>query len=159
MEQITLEDYIKSIPASEKPIEYGVRGCKVCVWYNNRKDMPGCYWNDEYWGRNGFMPKQIYPDCKFMPNSNIAELHMCGSCEHCNQFIFEDKPEYLPSSPKNHHKSMYDPLEEPNIYCDHRDGSLNRRTAYKDLEQANFGVGHYHRQHEWDTCDRWEPER
>lgn len=148
-EQITLEEWM----ASKKPPEYGDRGCRVCYWYNNRKDIKGCYWNDPYWYRDGFMTKQIYPNCKFMPDSSKG-LHMCSNCEHSNQFEYQEKPEYK----GNHTKAMYDPVEEPNIYCDHCDGSLNRYTAYKDLEEHNFGVGRWHRQHEWDTCDRWEEE-
>jgi len=149
MNQITLSEYLASMPKEEKPIEYGDRGCKVCFWYNNRTDIPGCYWNDEYWRRD--LPEEIYPDCHFMP-SDRKGLHMCANCEHSNQFCYQGK------EGQKHKEAMYDPIEEPNIYCDHRDGSLNRHTAYKDLEQKNFGVGHWHRQHEWDTCDRWEPE-
>lgn len=84
---------------------------------------------------------------------------MCGNCKWANQFEYEIKPEYEDSVKKHNgytKQSAEDPLEEPNIYCTHRDGSLNRRTAYKDIEQAGFGVGHWNRQHEWDTCDRWE---
>ena len=148
-EQITLDMYM----ASKRPPEYGERGCHVCGWWHHMK-APGCYWNDDYYLRAGYKYCE-YPDCgKFLPDSTKG-MPMCDNCEHCNNFIFEDKPENV----GNHKKSMYDPLEEPNIYCNHPDGSLNRRTAYKDREQKNFGVGHYHRQHEWDICDRWEPER
>ena len=150
--QMSLDDYANSTVI--KPIEYGDRGCRVCFWWNNRKDMPGCYWNDPYWLKEKFCERQIYPDCKFMPD-DVKGLPMCANCEYANSFVFQDKPEHK----DNHRRSMYDPLEEPNIYCTHREGSLNRRTAYKDLEQKNFGVGHWHRQHEWDICDRWEPER
>lgn len=149
-EQITIDMYM----ASKRAPEYGERGCQACEWWDNRSDIKGCYWNDEYWQKNSFMGRQEYPNCKFMPDS-YKVLRMCGNCEYCNTFEYQEKPEH-----KNDHlKAMYDPLEEPNIYCTHPEGSLNRHTAYKDLEQANFGVGHYHRQHEWDTCDRWEAER
>lgn len=149
--QITIDEWMAS---QKKEPEYGDRGCQVCLWYNNRKDIPGCYWNDQYWIKDGFMTMQSYPDCRFMPDDSKG-LHMCANCEHANCFIYQVKPEYK----DNHRRAMYDPVEEPNIYCDHYEGSLNRHTAYKDLEETNFGVGHWHRQHEWDTCDRWEAER
>ena len=162
MEQITLDMYQKTLEEPTKPIEYGDRGCRVCFWWNNRTDMPGCYWNDQYWLKDSFCQRQIYPDCKFMPD-DVKGLHMCANCEHANSFVHQHKPQYLEKINKswNHYcrESNEDPLEEPNIYCTHPEGSLNRRTAYKDLEQKNFGVGHWNRQHEWDTCDRWELER
>ena len=148
--QVTLNEYLSEQKPPE-PIKYGDRGCRVCVWYNHDKNVPGCCWNDEYWLKGGF-ERQIYPDCKFMPDS-CKGIPCCDNCEHSNCFIYEEKPGM------KHKDAMYDPVEEPNIYCDHRDGSLNRHTAYKDLEQANFGVGHWHRQHEWDICDRWEHEK
>ena len=147
--QITIDEWMAS---QKKEPEYGDRGCRVCIWYNSKKNE--CQWNDVYWLQDGFMTKQIYPVCKFLPDDKKG-LSMCANCRHSNSFIFEDKPEHK----DNHYKSMYDPLEEANIYCDHPEGSLNRHTAYKDLEEANFGVGHWHRQHEWDACDRWEAER
>lgn len=146
--QMTMDMFM----ATKRPPEYGERGCHVCEWWNNRSDIPGCYWNDEYWLKGG-CERQVYPNCKFMPDSAKIEK-MCANCEHCNQFVFQDKPEHK----DNHRKSMYDPVDEPNIYCTHREGSLNRHTAYKEFEKHKFGVGLYHRQHEWDTCDRWEPE-
>lgn len=64
--------------------------------------------------------------------------------------MFEYKSEYEGV------KGFHNPIEEPNIYCTHEEGSLNRRTAYKDREQKGFGCNTYDRQHEFDTCDRWE---
>ena len=154
MEQITIDMYL----ATKRPPEYGERGCHVCTWYGHM-GQEGCCWNDEYWQKDSFFKRQEYPDCRFMPSSSRG-MPMCDNCEHCNNFIYQIKPEYLKDVANGKRiKAMYDPLEEPNIYCDHHLGSLNRRTAYKDLEQAGFGVGHYHRQHEWDICDRWEAER
>lgn len=146
-EQITLDMYM----ASKRSPEYGERGCHVCEWWNHDSRTKGCFWSDPYWGYG----VQEYPGCgHFMPDS-FKILKMCDNCEHCNCFVFKDKPEHI----GNHEKSMNDPEDEPNIYCTHPDGSLNRHTAYKDLEQHKFGVGLYNRQHEWDTCDRWEKER
>ena len=154
--QLNLEEYLNS-KEPEKPIEYGDRGCRVCQWWNH-DNVEGCFWNDPYYLKDKFHERQIYPDCKFMPD-DLKGLPMCANCEYANNFVHQDKPEYQNNHRDSHRKSMYDPLEEPNIYCTHRQGSLNRRTAYKDLEQKNFGVGHWHRQHEWDICDRWEKER
>ena len=138
-EQLTLDMFMNT----EKPVTYGDRGCHVCQWWNKKEK--DCVWHLEY------NSTEAFPDCKFMP-ADYRGLHMCANCAQANCFIFEDKPEHN----GDYKASMYDPLEEPNIYCDHPEGSLNRRTAYKDLEEPNFGVGHWHRQHEWDTCDRWE---
>lgn len=162
MEQITLEMYQKTLEKPTKPVEYGDRGCRVCGWWNHHSKVPGCYWNDPYWLKDKFHERQIYPDCKFMPDDRMG-LPMCANCEYANSFVHQHKPEYkakIENSWSNYcPESNDDPLEEPNIYCTHPEGSLNRRTAYKDLEEAGFGVGHWHRQHEWDTCDRWEKKR
>jgi len=159
--QLTLEGLAEEI----KPIEYGSRGCKACQWYqcdngpNGRKSL-GCSWNDKYWRKIDGV--KVYPTCEmFMPVESKVP-GMCANCKWANQFKYEMKEEYKQrcrwpgDSPKG---AMDDPVEEPNIYCTHPKGSLNRRTAYKDCEQAGFGVGHWHRQHGWDTCDRWEEDR
>jgi hypothetical protein len=133
--------------------EYGERGCHVCTWYDHT-NVKGCFWNEEYWQKGLDIGKMEYPNCRFLPDS--CKIHgTCETCKYCNQFDYEIKPEYE----KNLRKAIYDPVDEPNIYCTHKDGSLNRHTAYKDCEQYKFGVGLYHRQHEWDTCDRWEKDR
>lgn len=148
-EQITIEMYM----ATQRPPEYGERGCQVCAWWDHF-DIKGCFWNEDYWIKSGHK-KQEYPECKFMPSSNKIQK-MCDNCKYCNCFVYEEKPEH---KGKHDSKAINDPVDEPNIYCDHPEGSLNRHTAYKDLEQHKFGVGLYHRQHEWDTCDRWEENR
>lgn len=153
--QINLFDYIRDTAE----ITYGHRGCKSCGWY--REDAGRCQWailKD----RPGIRVDYTYPSCEgfgsYLP-SEYKIPRMCGNCKWANQFEYDIKPEYEESVKRNNGytiESADDPLEEPNIYCTHRDGSLNRRTEYKDIEQAGFGVGHWHRQHEWDTCDRWE---
>ena len=145
--QLTLEGLAEEV----KPIEYGSRGCKVCHWHNKTvgpygKKQDGCYWNEKYWTE--IIGVLAYPTCGNFEPDAAKVPGMCANCKYSNQFHFTHKNEYT-----------NDPVEEPNIYCTHPDGSLNRRTAYKDREQEGFGVGHWHRQHEWDTCDRWQEER
>ena len=158
--QMTLEALAEEV----KPLEYGARGCKVCAWHHKAKALgkvPECFWNDPYWKHIEKQPL-VYPTCeRFMPDE--AKIPgMCTSCKWSNEFEYETKPEYDEELKKHNgytRRSADDPLEEPNIYCTHPEGSLNRRTAYKDCEEPGFGVGHWHRQHQWDTCDRWEEDR
>lgn len=114
-----------------KVIEYGDRGCKVCTWNTDK----GCQWKDS------LIMKSEFPNCAFLP-SEYAVPKMCANCKYGNHFVYEGDFEK--------------PLETPNIYCDHDEGSLNRWCAYEDRKQKNFGVGTWDRQHEFDTCDRWE---
>lgn len=167
--QMTLDNLAEEV----KPLEYGSRGCKACAWWNRRKPIYSllkkdgdenerdCNWNDPYW-KNLYKQPLVYPTCEsFMPNDSKIP-GMCQSCKWSNQFEYETKPEYDEELKKHNgytRRSADDPLEEPNIYCTHPEGSLNRRTAYKDCEQEGFGVGHWDRQHQWDTCDRWKEDR
>ncbi|MBR3163801.1 hypothetical protein IKF15_00620 [Candidatus Saccharibacteria bacterium] len=152
--QISLDDLMKQ---TETP-RYGFRGCAGCTWYRLDKDgNRRCYW--AITKDRAYRPKAdyIYPHCDdnsphFEPCAYKVP-RMCGNCKYCNQFVYENKEEYGTAYTR---AAADDPKETPNIYCTHPQGSLNRRTAYKDLEWAGFGVGHYDRQHEWDTCDRWE---
>lgn len=144
MKQLTIFDCIEE----QTPIVYGDRGCKVCGWFNKGE----CQWKD-----NKFV-RHEYPNCMFRP-SEYKVPRMCANCEYANLFHYEIKEEYEEECKKHGNyskKAADDPKEEPNIYCTHYDGSLNRRTEYKDVEVAGFGVGHWHQQHEWDTCDRWK---
>lgn len=149
-------------PEAAVPIEYGTRSCEVCAW---RTKENKCHW--AHYERRGNKPEPVYryPECdgygSFMP-SHYMVPGMCASCKWSNSFHYETKPEYEEyqnRTGKRHREAFHDPVEEPNIYCTHPEGSLNRRTAYKDIEWEGFGACHWDRQHEWDTCDRWEPER
>ena len=148
-------------PETAGPIEYGTRSCEACAW---RSKEYGCKWA-EYHRRPGReAPVFKYPNCDgyghFMPCQYKVPA-MCASCRWGNCFHYETKPEYLEYQKRTgrpHKLSFRDPVEEPNIYCTHPEGSLNRRTAYKDIEWQGFGACHWDRQHEWDTCDRWEPD-
>lgn len=151
-DQVTIFDFV--------PAAYGDKGCKVCQWNRDGrcfwaiiKDRPGKPSVD-------FTFPECDGGCSFMPNEYKIP-RMCANCKHSNQFVYETKPEYEKDLEKHNgytDKAANDPVEEPDIYCTHHDGSLNRRTEYKDFESAGFGIGHWHRQHEWDTCDRWELE-
>lgn len=156
--QITINQYIEA----KKPIEYGHRGCNSCSWYNF-KEMR-CSWAISRSNHKKRVDYE-YPECGdisgYMPNEYKVP-RMCANCKWANSFEYETKPEYAEDLKRHNgytRQAADDPLEEPNIYCTHPDGSLNRRTEYKDIESPGFGVGHWHRQHEWDTCDRWELER
>ena len=161
--------YVYETPAAETKgaaeaagsILYGERSCAACVW--RTKDHK-CKWAE--YERRPTKPEPIYeyPNCDgyghFMPCQYKVPA-MCASCRWGNCFHYETKPEYIEYTKRTGKQSrdeFRDPLEEPNIYCTHPEGSLNRRTAYKDIEWPGFGACHWDRQHEWDTCDRWEPD-
>lgn len=138
--QINIFEYLEDIT----PIKYGDRGCRVCQWYVDDR----CRWS------GGKLYGDKYPDCIFIPDEYTVP-NMCANCEYANQFHYEVKEEYIPTLKNGYsRKAADDPKETPDIYCTHPEGSLNRRTAYKDREESGFGVGHWNRQHEFDTCDR-----
>jgi len=125
--QISFADYI----LENKKIEYGDRGCAVCSWHI--KDA--CRW------KNSLIYGDRYPHCPFMPDEYKVP-RMCANCDHGCQFEYDSDGKHV--------------KETPNIYCTHPDGSLNRRSEYEDRKSKGFGNGSWYRQHEWDTCDRWE---
>ena len=149
--QITMEEYYWTL----QPPKYGDRGCTLCWWYDRKKQC--CQWDDiEYFSKT----VHTYPSCEHFEPSERCVPGMCASCKYSNRFKYEIKEEYIPRLKNGYSReSADDPLEEPNIYCTHPDGSLNRHTAYKDLEWPGFGVGHWDRQHEWDTCERYKEDK
>lgn len=105
--------------------------CDYCVYQRKEKirniEYP-CYWKAEY------------NECKWKPNC-YKIYGTCASCRYSNPFRYkgnQDKPE-----------------EEPNIYCTHKEGSLNRRNCYLD-KWYKSGIGSWHGQHEMDVCDRYK---
>lgn len=159
---------VPTVAVETEKLEYGYRGCEGCSWYNKLDAVTRKPDNRCYWARSNDRPNKrvdyTYPECDgdghFEPSDRKIP-RMCGNCRWANLFHFKSKEKYeqLKRYPGDYVKgNAEDPVEDENIYCTHRLGSLNRRTAYKDLEWPGFGVGHWHRQHEWDTCDRWEPE-
>lgn len=147
---------------NQKKIEYGFRGCRACRWFQEKEQR--CLWAI-YASRPGKPQKNyIYPGCDgdnhFYPSA-YAIPGMCENCKYSNQFHFQYKNKYKEEREKHNgysREGTADPIEEPNIYCTHREGSLNRRTEYKDCEWEGFGTCHWDRQHEFDTCDRWDPD-
>lgn len=136
--------------------------CEYCEW---GKDEETCTWTDKYWEKAGEEFREntmCINKSRWRPSGNKIP-RLCGSCEHSNCFIYDTKPEYQEKINKswNHYcsKAAYDPLETPNIYCDREGGSVNRQQPFLDYYEHNFGVGHWNRQHELDTCDAWEKER
>ena len=94
----------------------------------------------------------VFRDSKYNPCENGSHWKpngckipgLCGNCKYGNLFEYDGEA--------NH------PIEEPNIYCEHEDGSLNRYSPYERFKTERFGLGTWHRQHEYDTCERWEKE-
>lgn len=150
-------------PAEEsEEIVYGTRSCAACIWRTKDKT---CKWAEHERRPGKPAPVYTYPSCEgygsFEP-CMYKVPQMCANCKWSSCFHYETKPEYIDYKKltgKVHRDAFRDPVEEPNIYCEHPEGSLNRRTAYKDVEWPGFGACHWDRQHEWDTCDRWEIER
>lgn len=138
-------NYQSYVPMIDK--SYGQRGCDYCLWWDNEANK--CQWGVYDSQHKHEDINYSYPSCEghasFLPSARKIPK-MCANCKYSNVFIYQGE-------------DIHNPIDEPNIYCTHDEGSLNRRTAYKDLEQVNFGVGLWNRQHEYDTCDRWELDR
>ena len=143
-EQLDIFEYMKTTD----PFKRFRGNCHCCYWGSSEDT---CQWR-----KSKFMGCEN--KSKWAPSpTNIPRL--CGNCKYSNQFEYQLKPEYEEDARRHNgysRKGADDPLEEPNIYCDRDDGSVNRRSPYRDLWQEGFGIGHWDRQHEWDTCDAWE---
>lgn len=123
--------------------------CECCGWWNRTNGymgmVPGCFWEKEY-------PEHLDDDdlenhtC-WMPNVELMKV--CGSCEHSNSFLYSGDVDH--------------PEEDNDLYCDlwhfHNRHPENRRQLFEGKRRKNFGLGIYHRQHEYDTCDCWERKR
>lgn len=142
--QISIFEYMGTKP------EYGDRGCKVCGWNIDGK----CKWEkSKVYG-------STFPKCLFEPSSRKVP-RMCANCDYSNCFKYDIKEKYKDAVKRNGgylRDAAEDPEETPDIYCTHPEGSLNRRTAYKDIGRHQ-GIGTYDGMHEFDTCDRWKPDR
>ena len=138
------------------PAEYGTISCKVCHWFRYGGNQ--CYWLNKNYHAS---VKPEAPDkCDRFRPSEYAIPGMCASCKYSNSFVYEVKDKYLKTLKNGYSReSADDPVEDENIYCEHPEGSLNRRCAYKKYQWAGFGVGHWNRQHEYDTCDRYEKDK
>lgn len=172
MKQLSLDDLFKPngnispCPYTEECSTYGV-GCKGESWWCNqkgikieKKPIPSSF--KDYIGRCEFCDwgvdeitcqwsnknpsRHKYGGCecgsKWMPDVwKIPKL--CGGCRWHNDFHYQGE-------------DIDHPIEEPNIYCTRPGGSINRIKPYQEFEEAGFGVGTWHRQHEFDSCEGWE---
>ena len=152
-DQMTIFDYCKQM----RTPEYYEHKCEFCYWGS---DESTCQWSTLS-GRQHISYFACVDHSKWQPSiSDIPRL--CGNCKHCNQFEYQTKPEYEEEERRHNgysRRAADDPLEEPNIYCTRPGGSVNRTRPYLKYCEHGFGVGHWHRQHEWDTCDGWELDR
>lgn len=114
--------------------------CDFCYWQRNNCDKFTCDWS--YQNNDKYSYKQCYDGSFWLPEA-LSIPKLCGSCKFANMFCHGGED-------INH------PVEEPNIYCTRDEGSLNRQKPYDFYCQQGFGVGTWHRQHEWDSCDAWE---
>lgn len=149
-EQMTIFDFCQTV----RRFEDYVGDCKYCGRYREepRSGQPGCAWAHE----------KAYLAChnksQWQPNER-AIPQLCGNCKYGNQFEYQTKPEYLEEEKRHNgylRRAADDPVEEPNIYCTRTGGSVNRRAPFEKSTEPGFGIGHWDRQHEWDTCDAWE---
>ena len=153
--QISLFDLAPDLEPKPQTFEDYIGQCKYCMWYGygmydpiGHKRRPGTEGRACQWEGDGFMGCK--DRSKWKPGDR-AIPRLCSNCAHSNCFVYQTKPEYK----ENDIKAFEDPLEEPNIYCTHEDGSVNRQSPYKDFWEKHFGCNTWDRQHEWDTCDAW----
>lgn len=169
--QMSIFDFQECIPQEETTkqcecnipqtfSEY-VGRCEYCYW---GKDEETCHWSINYKDKCG---KANLYECDekhsfWKPNAwKIPRL--CGNCRYSNCFHYEvEEPYKALFIEKGYTKEGADhPVEDSKIYCtrreDHEDsGGVNRSRPYESFCNNGFGVGHWHRQREWDTCDAWE---
>lgn len=131
---------VKEKVREPKCFEDYVGKCDFCHWQKNECNKFNCQWSSLN------QDKHSYKHCDngsfWLPNAqSIPKL--CGACKYSNSFVYDGED-------INH------PVEEPNIYCTRDEGSLNRHKPYENKYQWGFGIGTWHRQHEWDSCDAWE---
>lgn len=123
--------------------------CEYCAWWNKSdglRETQGCMWMQHYPGH--LDEDDLKNHSCWMPQTK--GMKVCATCKHSNDFIYEGE-------------DMYHPVENNDLYCDLEDfygkTPINRRELFQKYRTRNFGVGYYHRQHEYDTCDLWEKEK
>ena len=156
--QISLFDIAPDLEQQPQTFEDYIGKCKYCMWYGygmydniTRKRRPGTEGKACQWAGRGFMGCENHS--KWKPGE-YAIPRLCANCTWANCFVYQTKEEY--ANDKNSKRSFADPVEEPNIYCTHDEGSVNRQYPYKDFYEKGFGACKWDRQHEWDTCDAWQ---
>ena len=132
--QLSIFDIVKEKPQC---FEDYIGRCDFCHWGD---DKYTCQWSEENPSRNK------YGGCRngsrWMPGE-LKIPKLCGNCKCANDFHYQGD-------------DIYHPIEEPDIYCTRKEGSINRQQPFKRFYSDGFGVGTWHRQHEWDTCEGWE---
>lgn len=127
--------------------------CEYCMW---GKDEASCHWSVNCTDKHH---KSIIQECdenhSFWKPDSWKIPKLCGNCRHSNNFVCKCEKEEVDQYGVVR-RDLDKPIEEPNIYCTRHDGSINRSRPYEVYCTPGFGVGHWHRQREWDTCDGWE---
>jgi hypothetical protein len=135
--------------AKEKPkeepgcfAEY-IGRCNYCYW---GQDENTCPWSDKNQSRYAY--GGCHDKSRWQPHAQKIK-GLCGGCKHSNDF--------------HYHGDFHNPDETPDIYCTRKEdeenpGPINRKKPFAEFEDPGFGIGTWHRQHEWDTCDAWEPD-
>lgn len=135
--QMNIFDFPEYLP-DEKLIE---GHCNTCCWANKNNKCNKLIYDYDKADRL----KHEAGNCDdWKPNTLLFKC--CHTCDYCNDFEYQGE-------------DIKHPVDEPNIYCTHSEGSLNRYCRWPQHVQPNFGVGLYHRQHEYDLCDRWKLDR
>jgi len=147
--QMTFDDFLEPETFSDY-----IGRCEWCAWSDGQK----CKWDDSYWTKPYCVNKDAW-----LPSDRIPRL--CCNCKHSNCFHYNTKAKYEAKLKNGYSKeSANDPEVDNELYCTRNEdkpdaGSVNRSRPYIDFVQKFGAVGIWHRDHEWDTCDAWEPER
>jgi len=123
--------------------------CFYCAWFNRlgnglKKQQEGCFWQIEF--PNHLDQEQLESHSCWLPNPKTMKV--CASCKHTNPFCYDGE-------------DMHNPVINNDLYCElsdfHNKTPINRRELFVEYRcKKEFGVGFYHRNHEYDTCDCWE---
>ena len=132
MQQITLDDLL----ARQGTIEDKEGKCEYCMWLYN-SFCPHCSEKFRYPNAQCENNKDWLPD-------PLKLYGLCGGCKYGNPSEYEGD-------------DFEHPIENENIYCEHPEGSLNRRQPFKKYWWHRFGVNTWDRQHEFASCARFEP--
>lgn len=135
------------VPDAPTSDEDKARKCEYCAWWNNTNAyglIEGCFWQKEYPGH--LDPEELKTHSCWLPNTTTMKV--CATCEHCNSFLYDGE-------------DVHNPVINNDLYCSlsrfHNSTPINRRELFKEFRvKKEFGVGFYHRNHEYDTCDCWK---
>lgn len=140
---------VPSVDRCDGFVNLSVKGkCEYCVYYRDpSSDQTKWYIERHYGTKPCNLSERVIGKTDGICKSWLpARLYgLCQTCKYSNMFVYQG--EY-----KN-------PIEEPNIYCTHRDGSKNRHCAFPELVHTHMwnDLDSWHREHEYDTCDNYKP--